>query len=369
MDGLDLKSATAGIVLIVGIVLVALFNNSDPESDEFYHLDSSWITENPRIEVLGQKGTIDDETIVFAAIFQTLPLEGNCQIATSLNNEPRTFYNPDYSYSSDYIYGLTYGLPDDDSSIKKINIECDVTEDTKGADWDECGNYFEISVKYPLKSGAHADTVNSQIRESVSNLVSNYLNHANERGGCYNSSLPDRSYLRLGDLTLDAFVPLANDGIFSVHLETMAHDPGAVTQLKRWKAQFEQDTLNFDLSTGQRFTLADMFYPGEESYRALQRIAIAEANYLKSWGLRDMWGDGEPSDIHTYEKDDYRPELLEEQEFVLTENAIILLCEEYCFDGIVPELLYKVLPLEIPFSRLDNFWDPEGPFRHINNPS
>jgi len=173
----------------------------------------------------------------------------------------------------------------------------------------------------------------------------------------------------LGDLTLDAFVPLANVGIFSVHLETMAHDPGAVTQLKRWKAQFEQDTLNFDLSTGQRFTLADMFYPGEESYRALQRIAIAEANYLKSWGLRDMWGDGEPSDIHTYEKDDYRPELLEEQEFVLTENAIILLCEEYCFDGIVPELLYKVLPLEIPFSRLDNFWDPEGPFRHINNPS
>ena len=136
MDGLNLKSATAGIVLTVGIVLVALFNNSDPKSDEFYHLDSSWMTENPRIEVLGQKGTIDDETNVFAAIFQTLPLEGNCQIATSLNNEPRTFYNPDYSYSPDYIYGLTYGLPDDDSSIKKINIECDVTEDTKGADWD-----------------------------------------------------------------------------------------------------------------------------------------------------------------------------------------------------------------------------------------
>ena len=38
MDGLDLKSATAGIVLIVGIVLLALFNNSDSEVDEFYHL-------------------------------------------------------------------------------------------------------------------------------------------------------------------------------------------------------------------------------------------------------------------------------------------------------------------------------------------
>ena len=365
---MNLKSATAGIVLIVGIVLVALFNNSDPESDEFYHLDSSWITENPRIEVLGQKGTIDDETIVFAAIFQTLPLEGNCQIATSLNNEPRTFYNPDYSYSSDYIYGLTYGLPDDDSSIKKINIECDVTEDTKGADWDECGNYFEISVKYPLKSGAHADTVNSQIRESVSNLVSNYLNHANERGGCYNSSLPDRSYLRLGDLTLDAFVPLANVGIFSVHLETMAHDPGAVTQLKRWKAQFEQDTLNFDLSTGKTFSLADMLYPGEESYRAFQRAALAEANYLNSKGLRGIFPipDGLPSVI-----DEYRPELLEEQEFVLTETGIELDCNEYCFepDGMspVPRLLDRRPPLEIPFSRLENFWDPEGPFRHLKH--
>jgi|TARA_B100000959_G_scaffold51792_1_gene53824 hypothetical protein len=38
VDGLDLKSATAGIVLIVGIVLLALFNNSDFEVDEFYHL-------------------------------------------------------------------------------------------------------------------------------------------------------------------------------------------------------------------------------------------------------------------------------------------------------------------------------------------
>jgi len=365
VDGLNLKSATAGIVLIVGIVLVALFNNSDPESDEFYHLDSSWMTENPRIEVLGQKGTIDDETIVFAAIFQTLPLEGNCQIATSLNNEPRTFYNPDYSYSSDYIYGLTYGLPDDDSSIKKINIECDVTEDTKGADWDECGNYFEISVKYPLKSGAHADTVNSQIRESVSNLVSNYLNHANERGGCYNSSLPDRSYLRLGDLTLDAFVPLANVGIFSVHLETMAHDPGAVTQLKRWKAQFEQDTLNFDLSTGQRFTLADMFYPGEESYRALQRAAVAEAQYLLLKGLRGGFGGNIP-DVHFFEKDEYRPELLEKQEFALTEDAIVLDCTKYCGVSPVAHVLDRKIPLEIPYSRLKHFFDPDGPFRHIS---
>ena len=99
-----------------------------------------------------------------------------------------------------------------------------MTEDTKGADGDECGNDFEISVKYALKSGAHADTGNSKIRESVSNLVSNYLNHANERGGCYNSSLPDRRYLRLGDLTLDAFVPLENVGLFSVHLETLATD-------------------------------------------------------------------------------------------------------------------------------------------------
>ena len=61
-----------------------------------------------------------------------------------------------------------------------------------------------------------------------------------------------------------------------------------------------------------------MLYPGEESYRAFQRAAITEANYLKSKGLRDMWfwpvTDGLPSGM-----EDYRPELLEEQEFVLTE--------------------------------------------------
>ena len=359
---MDLKSATAGIVLIVGIVLVALFNNSDSEVDEFYNLDSSWMTDNPRIEVLGQKGTIDDETIVFAAIFQTLPLEGNCQIATSLNNEPRTFYNPDYSYSPDYIYGLTWGLPDDDSSIKKINIECDVTEDTKGADWDKCGNYFEISVKYPLKSGAHADTVNSQIRESVSTLVSTYLTRANERAGCIFAGNPDRGHPRIGYFWLNASVSFANDELFSVHLGTDVHDPAANT------SNNYLDTLNFDLSTGKTFSLADMLYPGEESYRAFQRAALAEANYLKSKGLRDIWGGGIPSVI-----DEYRPELLEEQEFVLTETGIKLDCNEYCFepDGMspVPRLLDRRPPLEIPFSRLENFWDPEGPFRHLNNPA
>ena len=374
MDGLKLRDVIAGAVLIVFAVLVAVFDGSDSESDELsndpyavkgytvvgHYLNSSWITDNPMVEVVDKEEIIDDEAVVFSAIYQDGFLEGDCLTAFTSNNNPGSNFN--YGGSPDYIYRVTFAEPHDDDTIKKVIIQCDISEDVTSPDWDDCGQHYAIIIEYPLKSGVYADTVNTQIRESVSNLISTYLTRANERAGCGLAGNPGRGHPRNGYFELDAFVTFANDGLFSVHLQTGVHDPAANT------SNDYVDTLNFDLSTGKTFSLADMLYSGEESYRALQRIAIAEANYLKSWGLRDMWGDGEPSDIHTYEKDDYRPELLEEQEFVLTENAIILLCEEYCFDGIVPELLYKVLPLEIPFSRLDNFWDPEGPFRYFNNP-
>jgi hypothetical protein len=371
VNGLKLWVVIAGAVLIAVAISVALFDGSDSESAEpsndpyalkghkvvGHYLNSSWITDNPLVEVVDKKQIFDDEAVVFAAIYRDQSLDGDCLTAFTSNNSPGSnFY---YGYSSDYIHRLTWSAPHDDDTIKKVIIQCDISGDVTSPDWDDCGKHHAVIIEYPLKSGIYADIVNSQIRESVSNLISTYLTRAIERSGCGMSGEGDRGHPRIGYFELDAFVTFANEGLFSVHLQTGVQDPGSNT------SNDYVDTLNFDLSTGKTFSLADMFHPNEDSYRALQRVAVAEANYLKFKGLRDMWGGGGPSDIHNYEKDDYRPELLEEQEFVLTENSIVLACEEYCFDGIVPELLHKVIPLEIPFSRLENFWDLAGPFRHF----
>jgi len=363
VDGLNLRSAVAGVVLIVVLVLSAVFTGSGSGNyyDEFYAFDTSWITDNPRIEIVAEEQMLDSEGSVFSAIFEDQFLDGECHTAMALNSEPRTGWraNLNSSYSPDYIYGVTWGIPHDDNTIKKVIIHCDVSEDVTAPNWDECGTFYEIKVQYPLKSGFRADAINGTIRDIVSNLISTYLTDAKERAGCGFTELPDRSPIRRGFFEIDAFVTFANEGLFSAHFETSVHDPGSNTN------NDYVETLNIDLSTGKRFSLADMLKPGEDSYRALQRAAIAEANYLQLKGLRDLWAPGAPSDIHAYEKDAYQPELLEEQEFVLNSDAIVLDCERYCGDGIAPSMLDRGIPLRIPFRQLRTFWNPEGPLRHI----
>ena len=363
MDGLNLKSAVAGVVLIVAVVLVALFTGSGSGNSpyEFHAIDTSWITDNPRIEIVAEEQMLDSEGSVFSAIFEDQFLDGECHTAMALNSEPRTFYSVNYSYSPDYVYGVTWGIPHDDNTIKKMIIHCDVSEDVTAPDWDECGTFYEIKVQYPLKSGFRADTINDTIRGIVSNLISTYLTDAKERViaiGCSFTELPDRSHIRRGFFEVDAFVTFANEGLFSVHFQTGVHDPGANT------SNNYVETLNIDLSTGKRFSLADMLKPGEDSYRALQRIAIAQNNYLYFQGLRDSWLNG-VQNIHALENTVYKPELLEELEFVLTETAVVLDCEQYCGYEMIAGLLYKEIPLEIPFRQLANFWNLEGPLRHV----
>ena len=82
-------------------------------------------------------------------------------------------------------------------------------------------------------------------------------------------------------------------------------------------------------------------------------------------GLRGGFGGNIP-DVHFFEKDEYRPELLEKQEFTLTEDAIVLDCTKYCGVSPVAHVLDRKIPLEIPYSRFKHFFDPDGPFRHIS---
>jgi len=59
---------------------------------------------------------------------------------------------------------------------------------------------------------------------------------------------------------------------------------------------------------------------------------------------------------------------LERQHFTLTAEALALHCTWYCDQGIAPILLYKRNNgLGIPYERLADHLDPDGPYRHILN--
>ena len=126
MDGLNLRSAVAGVVLIAVLVLVALFDSSESGSDEpsndlhafrndliesgFVLPHSSWIT--GEVEIFDIEQIIDDEEAVFSAIYQNQSLEGDCLSA---------------------VKSETY---------KELMIQCDISEDVTDPDWDACGTHY-----------------------------------------------------------------------------------------------------------------------------------------------------------------------------------------------------------------------------------
>ena len=304
---------------------------------------------------IGQSSS-DGEAAVLAAISAVAPAEENCDISYGLNSDELSYYKPKGRY------GVTWGLPHRDNTIRSVTIECVISEDVHGPDWDRFGTWFEFSIRYPLKFGSHAAVINEQTRSEVAGMVSEYLSNARERVRSYlgdMSSLADDAVQRKGWLGIYGFASLMNEGLYSVHLPSGAHDPGANTS-----ANYLQ-TLNYDLTTGEQFSLPDMFYPGEASHRAVLDLFIEEHNRRN--GSDDRYEPGEPvfsGAIHTWPMV-LDPEDFREQQFTLTADALVLDCVRYCSRGIAPTLMFKDEAHAIPYALLADHLDPAGPYRHI----
>ena len=332
------RDLVAGALLIALVVVVAVFVDSD-------------------------RSAFEDEAVVLAAISAVAPAVENCDVSYGLNSDELGRYP-----WHERTYGVTWGLPHADDTIKRVVIKCVVSEDVHGPDWDQWGVWFDLHLRYPLKSGSHAALINEQTRSEVAGMVTEYLTNAVDRVRSSSSSagkrgLPDDSHHRMGYLEIFGFTPFMNDGLYSVHMESDAHDPGANTSGNYLRTQ------NYDLATGERFFLPDMLYPGEDSYKALVRLAVENHNFH----VRD----GEDrsvlvrnccvADVEEYASRPYEPERLQEQHFSLTANSLALDCVEYCFQGVVSNLLFKNNALEVPYEHLADHLDPNGPYRHILN--
>ena len=316
------RDLVAGALLIALVVAVAVFVDSD-------------------------RPVFEDEAMVLAAISAVAPADENCDISYGLNSDE---LNTDYQLMGGY--GVAWGLPHADDTITTVVIKCVVSEDVHGPNWDQWGVRFDLRLRYPLKSGSHAEEINDLIRRDVTAMISQYLINARDRvrsGGGPLTGLPDDSSHRWGELDITGFASFMNDDLYSVGLHSSAHDPTANTSENYLR------TLNYDLTTGQQFFLTDLLYPGQDSYETLLRLTN-ESSVMKqdvsSWDINPL----------TIRQN------LEKQHFTLTAEALALHCTWYCDQGIAPILLYKRNNgLGIPYSLLAGHLDPDGPYRHILN--
>jgi hypothetical protein len=316
------RDLVAGALLVLLVVAATVFVDSD-------------------------RAVFEDEAMVLAAISLVAPAEENCDISYGLNSDE---LNTDYQLMGGY--GVTWGLPHADDTITTVVIKCVVSEDVHGPNWDQWGVWFDLRVRYPLKSGSHAEEVNDLIRRDVTAMISQYLINARDRvrsGRGPQPWLPDDSHHRWGQLDITGFVSFMNDGLYSVGLHSSAHDPGSNTSENYLR------TLNYDLTTGQQFFLTDLLYPGYDPYETLLRltngVSVMEQD-VSSWDIN-------PLTI---------PQRLEKQHFTLTAEALALHCTWYCDQGIGSRMLFKTSNgLGIPYERLADHLDPDGPYRHILN--
>ena len=233
---------------------------------------------------------------------------------------------------------------------RTVEFVCELRVDFNKADGDEFGVTMELVVRYPLRAVVDEldAEINGHVRNAAAAMVSDYFTTVRDRVGPQDlTDAPHNTLHRNGWLRIYGAATLANDGIWSVRLRSAAHDPLFNT------AQNYVRTLNYDLHTGQQFFLTDLVEDRVDARIALFR-AVDEANPDRDFSA---WqGDVDPEDLR-------------EQEFSLTEESIVLRCTWYCDSGMAPMLFYKRRStIEVPYGRLEGHFDPDGPYRHIDDP-
>ena len=314
------RDLVAGALLVVLVVAATVFVDSD-------------------------RAVFEDEAVVLAAISAVAPAEENCDISYGLNSD-EIVINSEFDRPPGTIPGLSHA----DDTIKTVLIYCWVSDDVHWATWDQWGVWFRLRVRYPLKSGSHAEEVNDLIRRDVAAMISQYLINARDRlnsGGGTLTGVPDDSSARYGFLEIDGIASLMNDSLYSVGLYSSAHDPDSNTSENYLR------TLNYDLVTGERFRLTDFLHPSRETLDALVTLAY----------FGDPWFDVSSRKFRHGEIG----EVLREQEFTLTADAFVLHCTWDCNKGIAPVQMMNGWDLEIRYGDFADYLDPDGPYRHILN--
>ena len=198
---------------------------------------------------------------------------------------------------------------------------------------------FSIDVDYPLMEGPHAASINGEVRATVKDLLTKFLDSALHNSAyLVEVGLPYEAPFRL-----TGGVTLANERLYSVELPlwyyvpTAAHGDNAVRN------------FTFDLETGKRVLLADLFLPDSDWTTTLEAsLEVALRDSKTAGTIQHLCTLG--SGPWEYEDSVYA------DTFNVTEDALRI------YHWLAPYAC-RVEPFDIPYADLVDVLDPDGPLQ------
>ena len=312
MDGLNLKSAVAGVVLIVVVVLLAVFNSSD--LSEF-----------------------EDEAIVIAALSEINSVQDYCDVSRGNNND-------DFVTLESPVY-----IPHDDASIKTVLFDCRLP-------WEDEMTQMRIHLRYPLKTGVYSQQINMQTRLDVVDLIAQFLGVNLRRGAGMKEipyeQIPSGSHIRSGQLYIHAYVPFYNDNYFGIKYETEILDVAANTSQSLLLSrnyrlnEYVVESNNVHVEWGDDFLLTAVVEPSADFYKT-----VREKIYLSFASETDF----KDSDVR---------EMARNTHFILTPDSLELGCEEYCDSGLLSGERWGGFH-SIPYTEIEEHLIDDGPLRLV----
>ena len=198
---------------------------------------------------------------------------------------------------------------------------------------------FSIDVDYPLMEGPHAASINGEVRATIKDLLTKFLDSAlHNSAHLVEVGLPYEAPFRL-----TGAVTVANERLYSVELPlwyyvpTTAHGDNAVRN------------FTFDLETGERVLLADLFLPDSDWTTTLEAsLEVALRDSKTSGTIQHLCTLG--SGPWEYEDSVYA------DTFNVTEDALRI------YHWLAPYAC-RVESFDIPYTELLEVLDLDGPLQ------
>ena len=225
------------------------------------------------------------------------------------------------------------GLPVDAVlQVVVVQASCEFTPDDRITP-------FSIDVAYPVMEGTHAASINGEVRATVKDLLTKFLDAALHNSAyLVEVGLPYEAPFRL-----TGAVTLANERLYSVELPlwyyvpTAAHGDNAVRN------------FTFDLEAGERVLLADLFLPDSDWTTTLEAsLEVALRDRKTSGTIQHLCTLG--SGPWEYQDSVYA------DTFNVTEDALRI------YHWLAPYAC-RVEPFDIPYTELVDVLDPDGPLQ------
>lgn len=209
----------------------------------------------------------------------------------------------------------------------------------------DTSDIYEITFRYPrirgLSEGSMQEAVNTDIKNKAESIVNDFKTHALKAASADSSSKSslDDSYE----------VPLLTPRLASFRLIVAEYAAGAA------HPNDYNVVLNYNLTTGKRIALKDLFTPGSDYLRVLSRYAIKDLT-------TQLNASGDEAALR-WIKDGASPQTGPFKSVGISKNALIIYFDSYQ----VAAYAAGLPKVAVPFTAIRNVINPAGPLKPFLN--